>query len=192
MKFPRPRSLNGLILVGFGLVALPLLVAVLWALFNLDRLATQSEELVFTGVAAAENNSLLIEQVVSLERFARQYTILRTPDSLQLLQQDLERVRGRLEQMRSLTETAKATPLLDGIAHGASDIVVALSDPELSAGEAQVAIAAIAPLRDQVSRLTQILRVYVDSELRELQASTRNAQKISAWQVAALVPGTPS
>ena len=73
MKFPRPRSLNGLILVGFGLVALPLLVAVLWALFNLDRLATQSEELVFTGVAAAENNGLLVEQVASPERVARQH-----------------------------------------------------------------------------------------------------------------------
>ena len=50
MRFPRPRSLNGLILVGFGLVALPLLVAVIWALVNLDRLAEQSEQLVITGV----------------------------------------------------------------------------------------------------------------------------------------------
>ena len=39
MPLRRPRSLNGLILVGFGLVALPLLVAVIWALVNLDRLA---------------------------------------------------------------------------------------------------------------------------------------------------------
>ena len=47
MKFRRPRSLNGLILVGFGLVALPLLIAVIWALFSLDRVAEQSEQLVF-------------------------------------------------------------------------------------------------------------------------------------------------
>jgi hypothetical protein len=32
MKLRGPQSLNGLILVGFGLVALPLLVAVVWAL----------------------------------------------------------------------------------------------------------------------------------------------------------------
>ncbi len=54
MKFRRPRSLNGLILVGFGLVGLPLLIAVIWALVNLDRLAEQSEQLVFTGVSAAK------------------------------------------------------------------------------------------------------------------------------------------
>ena len=89
MRFPRPRSLNGLILVGFGLVALPLLLAVIWALVNLDRVAEQSEQLVFTGVAAAENNRRMNEQLSSLERVARQYQILKNPASLQLMSQDL-------------------------------------------------------------------------------------------------------
>ena len=52
MKFYRPKSLNGLILVGFGLVGLPLLVAVIWALVSLDSVAEQSERIVFTGVAS--------------------------------------------------------------------------------------------------------------------------------------------
>ena len=190
MKFPRPRSLNGLILVGFGLVAVPLLIAVLWALFNLDRLATQSEALVFTGVAAAENNRLLTERVGSLERVARQYIILRNPDSLQLLQGDLVAVEARLQNMRPLTEKANTTALLGTIGDSARQIVTALSKQNISAGEAQVAISAFVPLREQVSRLTRILSAYVDSELRALQESTRNAQKVSAWQVAALVPGT--
>ena len=59
MKFRRPRSLNGLILVGFGFVALPLLLAVVWVLVNLDQVAAQSERLVVTGVSAAENNRRL-------------------------------------------------------------------------------------------------------------------------------------
>ena len=190
MRIPRPRSLNGLILVGFGLVALPLLIAVLWALFNLDRLVTQSEELVVTGVAAAENNRLLTERIGSLERVARQYIILRNPDSLQLLQQDLVDVEARLENMRPLTEKANTTALLGTIGDSARRIVVALSKQNISAGEAQVAISEFLPLRQQVSRLTRILSAYVDAELRALQESTRNAQKVSAWQVAALVPGT--
>ena len=56
MRFRGPQSLNQLILAGFGLVALPLLVAVIWALVNLDRLAEQSEQLVTSGVSAAELN----------------------------------------------------------------------------------------------------------------------------------------
>ena len=78
MKLRRPRSLNGLVLVGFGFVALPLLLAVIWALLNLDRVAEQSERLVVTGVTAAENNRRLEEQLGSLERVARQYQVLRT------------------------------------------------------------------------------------------------------------------
>jgi len=190
MKFPRPRSLNGLILVGFGLVALPLLLAVLWALFNLDRLAKQSEQLVFTGVAAAENNRLLTEQVGSLERVARQYQVLRNTDSLQLLRQDLETVEARLGEMAPLTELAGATPLAASIGRGARRIVVTLEHDNLTNAEAQTAISEFAPLRRRVTELTTILTAYIDTRLGELQESTRRAQRISAWQVAALVPGT--
>ena len=182
MRIPRPRSLNGLILVGFGLVALPLLIAVLWALFNLDRLVTQSEELVVTGVAAAENNRLLTERIGSLERVARQYLILRNPDSLLLLQQDLVDVEARLQNMRPLTEKANTTALLGTIGDSARRIGVALSKQNISAGEAQVAISEFVPLRQQVSRLTRILSAYVDAELRAIQEITRKAQKESAWK----------
>ena len=108
MKIPRPQSLNGLILVGFGLVALPLLVAVIWALVNLDRLAEQSEQLVVTGVTAAENNRQLSQQVASLERVARQYLVLRNEDSLALLQQDMTGIERTLDRMWPLAEIAGA------------------------------------------------------------------------------------
>ena len=109
MKLPQPKSLNGLILVGFGLVALPLLIAVFWALFNLDRLAEQSEQLVVSGVTAAENNRQLAQQVASLERVSRQYLVLRNEDSLALLRQDSRAVEATLDRIWPLAETANAT-----------------------------------------------------------------------------------
>ena len=45
-------------------------------------------------------------------------------------------------------------------------------------------------MRQRVDRLTSILSAYVDDELSTLQQTARDAQRISAWQVAALVPGT--
>ncbi len=190
MKFRRPRSLNGLILVGFGLVALPLLVAVIWTLLSLDRLAAQSEQLVFTGVAAAENNRLLVEQLGSLERVARQYQVLRNADSLLLLQQDLDRLEARLDIMAQLTETANSKALAYSIRMGARDIVDQLAVDNLSGEAGLAAIAQFQPLRERASRLTGVLTTYVDTELNQLQDSMRRAQRISAWQVAALVPGT--
>jgi len=190
MKFYRPRSLNGLILVGFGLVGLPLLIAVIWALVNLDRLAEQSEKLVFTGVAAADNNRLLVEHVGSLERVARQFQVLGNPDSLQLLYQDLDTLADHLQAMEPLSEQANATALAASIGAGARRIVNTLERQNLSEDDQARAIAEFALLRQRVSELTTTLTLYVDTELTSLQESTRRAQRVSAWQVAALLPGT--
>ena len=190
MKFYRPRSLNGLILVGFGLVGLPLLIAVIWALVNLDRLAEQSEQLVFTGVAAADNNRLLVEHVGSLDRVARQYQVLGNPSSLQLLYQDLATIEAHLAEMALLAEQADATALAASIGAGAQRIVRTLEQPNLSDDDQAQAIADFALLRQRVTEFTTTTTMFVDTELRSLQESTRRAQRVSAWQVAALVPGT--
>lgn len=190
MRFPRPQSLNGLILVGFGLVALPLVIAVIWALFNLDRLAEQSEKLVTTGVSAAENNQLLTEQAGNLERVARQYLVLRNPDSLDLLRQDLARFETTLSKMQPLAESANAMITMYSIRATARRVVYTMAQGEISDGQAQVAIAEFTRLRKRVAELTGTLTAYIDQELSALQENTRRAQQVSAWQTAALVPGT--
>ncbi len=190
MRFPRPRSLNGLILVGFGVVALPLLVAVVWALVNLDRVAEQSEQLVSTGVAAAENNRRINEQLNSLERVARQYQILKNPDSLQLMKQDLQAFATLLGEMAPMVEKAGATALAAPLEPEARHIVAILSRFTADDAQLQAAIELFVPLRQRVARLTGELTAHVDAKLFALQETARNAQRVSTWQVAALVPGT--
>ena len=190
MRCRRPRSLNGLILVGFGLVALPLLVAVVWTLFSLDRLAAQSERLVTTGVTAAENNRRVTEQIGTLERVARQHDILRNDESLALLREDLRRLQRRLETMRPLADTARVAAWLDTIGKDARAIVLTLAKPDVDPDEAATAIDSFAPLRQRTAQLTARLTHYVDDELLTLKDSMRRAQRISTWQVAALIPGT--
>ncbi len=190
MTFPRPRSLNGLILVGFGLVALPLLLAVIWALVNLDRVAEQSEQLVTTGVRAAENNRRINEQLNSLERVARQYQVLKNPDSLQLMNQDLTTFESLIAEIVPLAEEVGAGPLAASLGSEAKTIIDTLSDPEASDSVLATAISRFAPLRQEVTRLTTVLTSHVDTKLSTLQETARNAQRVSAWQVAALVPGT--
>lgn len=190
MKFPRPRSLNGLILVGFGLVALPLLVAVIWALVNLDRAAAQSERLVVSGVSSAENNRRLAQQVDSMERVSRQYLVLRNRDSLALLQQDFEALEATLDNMTPVAEQAGAISLARAIRVAAQRIVNVLSDRGSSRADMEAAVAEFPTLRQRVTRLSQELNTHIATQLSELQENTQRAQQISAWQTAALVPGT--
>jgi len=190
MKLRRPNSLNGLILVGFGLVALPMLVAVVWALVNLDRLAEQSEQLVISGASSAENNRLLAEQAASLERVSRQYLVLRNDDSLTLLQQDMTALEGTLDNMAALTKQADAVSLARAIRVLARRIVQTLSEGNPGTTDAEKMIAKFATLRQRLTRLSAVLDRHIELELSKLQESTRRAQQVSAWQTAALVPGT--
>ena len=173
MKPRRPRSLNGLILVGFAIVAVPLLLAVIWALVNLDRVAEQSEQLVFTGVAAAENNRRLAEQVGSLDRSARQFQVLRNPDLLVLLQQDLEALDAQLFEMQPLAEKAQASALATSIGRGARGIVETLAAEPYDEVRVAAAVARFGPLRDRVTDLASILTSYGDNELSVLRESAR-------------------
>ena len=190
MKLRRPQSLNGLILVGFGFVALPLLLAVIWALVNLDRVAAQSERLVITGVSAAENNRRLEEQLNTLERVALQYQVLRNPDSLQLMRDDLASLQGFLRAMGPLVEEAGAADLATSIGLGAADIVNTLTAPDVSDEQLDAAVRRFRDVDARAEELRSILTTYVDTEQSNLQETARDAQKVSAWQVAALVPGT--
>ena len=190
MKIPQPKSLNGLILVGFGLVALPLLIAVFWALFNLDRLAEQSEQLVVSGVIAAENNRQLAQQVASMERVGRQYLILRNEDSLALLNQDIQDMEATLDRIWPLAEQANATSFARAIRVAARRIVRTLNAAEFDQAAAEAAVAEFPTLRQRVTRLSLTLSNHIELELNRLQESTRRAQQVSAWQTAALVPGT--
>ncbi len=190
MKFRRPRSLNGLILVGFALVAMPLLVAVLWALLNLDRLAEQSEQLVITGVSATEQNQLLTEQIGSLERVSRQYVVLRNEDSLALLRPDFVTIEETLDKMKPMAEQAEVLPLVESIQFRVRRIVMALEQEPLTEEDAELVLADFAPVRQRVNGLTAALSNHISQELAALQESTQRAQQVSAWQTAALVPGT--
>ena len=190
MKIRRPQSLNGLILVGFGLVALPLLFAIIWALINLDRLAAQSERLVVTGVSVAEQNRLLAEQVGSLDRLARQFVAISDPELLTLMRQDLGTIEATLDGIAPLAEEADAIPLARSIRVGVRHLVTTLRKDPLDAATAEATILEYGTVRRRVTELSGLLNDQIEQELAALQESTRRAQQISAWQTVALVPGT--
>ena len=84
----RPRSLTGLILLGFAAVVLPLLIGALGAAFEMRDLAQSSARLVANGVTATQYTQSVVRQVASLERSARLYQILRTAEILRVFRQN--------------------------------------------------------------------------------------------------------
>jgi len=75
------HSLRTLVLAGYVIVSMPLIAIVLTAALAVSRLAQQSEQLVYQSVLATQNSRILMEQLVGMERAARQYRVV-NDDSL--------------------------------------------------------------------------------------------------------------
>lgn len=76
MKFYRPKSITRLILIGFSLVALPLIVALVIATLSVDRLVSQSQHTLLQSVLVTQGSQVLVDSITALERNARQYQVL--------------------------------------------------------------------------------------------------------------------
>ncbi|MCH7510403.1 MAG: hypothetical protein IIB68_11300, partial [Proteobacteria bacterium] len=83
MKIPRPRSLNGLISIGLVLITLPLLLAIVRASYQMDRLATESEHLLLQGVQATQSSQELQENITAMLRNARLYQVIGDKDLIE-------------------------------------------------------------------------------------------------------------
>ena len=69
-------------LIGFTIVAAPLIFAIVNAAVQMNRLSTRSEQLVVQGVRGTRNNQRMFEEIGALERTARLYQIIGNADLL--------------------------------------------------------------------------------------------------------------
>jgi two-component system sensor histidine kinase GlrK len=75
----RPPSLRFLVLFGFGLVVLPLLIALFSAIYSIDNLTTVSRITVYRAVRVTKESQILLEKLNIMERSIQQYFVLEDP-----------------------------------------------------------------------------------------------------------------
>jgi two-component system sensor histidine kinase GlrK len=114
-----PRSFLKFILLGFLLVSLPLVYALVELILSLDRLESQGAHEVLQAAQAGRTSRLLYEQATTLERVARQQLIL---DDNALLD-EYARLR---QEFRQTTRQLAALPLEPG----SQEALEALADRE--------------------------------------------------------------
>ena len=79
-------------LIGFTIVAAPLLFAIVNAAVQMNRLSNKSEQLVIHGMQGTRNNQVLFEQISALERTARLFQIIGNADLLEVYARNNERL----------------------------------------------------------------------------------------------------
>jgi len=183
-----PKSFPMLILVGFSLAVLPLILALINNAVSIRELATKSQRAVYNAVQATQSSRKMIEQITSMERSARQFSILADPQIFLVLEETHRDFLTTVEQARTL-------PLLPEQVH----VLERISEME------NLLFTSIAGLHDQPTLVVDLVEDYgrildlaraLDGMGREaVQRETAAMQTLSAevdnfifWQVVALIP----
>ncbi len=190
MRLARPRSLNGLMLSGFALVALPLLFAVVRAAINMDQLARESEQLVVQGVEATRYTQRLIEEITSMKRNAQLYQVLGDADLLGPYRDKHGRFVDNLVALGNVLPADASRERLVGMREDSLVIFDALQRRAPDSPELAAALRAFDSLSETAAAIAAGSRQFIDRGLGTLQREAREAQESLAWQTAALIPGT--
>jgi two-component system sensor histidine kinase GlrK len=177
-------------LIGFTIVAAPLLFAIVNAAVQMNRLSIRSQELVVHGMEGTRNNQRMFEEIGALERTARLYQIIGSANLLD----DYARINARLvttirelltlpldeeSERDAQAVQAQATRLLDDLRHAAPN----------SAHMADL-IATFPQLSEAASNVSTRISSQIDRETASLELATQHAQKNLLLQTLLLVPMT--
>ncbi len=190
MRFPRPKSLSGLILIGFTIVAAPLLFAIVNAAVQMSRLSNHSQQLVIHGMQGTRITQLIFEELSSLERNARLYQIIGSPDLMEVYARNYVRLTSTLNDLARL-------PLDDGMQTDVRELQAEsarlhneVNIPKPHSTQMSDLIASFPKIADLASKLSSHISTQINLELTSLELEAQHAQQKLLRQTLLLVPIT--
>ncbi|MEO8738430.1 MAG: HAMP domain-containing sensor histidine kinase [Casimicrobiaceae bacterium] len=182
-----PRSFLKFILLGFLLVSLPLLYALVELIVSLDRLGTQSQQAVLQAAQAGRASRQLYEQATTLERLVRQHLILDDPQLIEdygRLRQDF---RASADLLRQLPLDPAQQAQLETITDRESSLFAQLKSPQRPPNGGVALAQGYAELAEGAqSMLTASIRL-TEREIERLQQMASEGRK--TWAYLALSAG---
>jgi two-component system sensor histidine kinase GlrK len=183
-----PRSFLKLLLIGFTLVALPLIFALINNAVSVDQLANRSQRTVYQAVQATQSSRRVAELLNAMERTARQivilgdHTLLETYD---VARKELARTAG---QFASLPFDSEQKAALDQILRGEVEIHAVLADTGAAPSRLRAAIGRFDELATHARTITARSNALIDREVESMRNTADRAQRLTYWQLLALVP----
>ncbi|HVN45622.1 MAG TPA: HAMP domain-containing sensor histidine kinase [Steroidobacteraceae bacterium] len=189
MRWTRPKSLSGLMLLGLTLIAVPLLAAVLTAVLQIRDLSDTGQKIVIQGVTGARASQALFGQIASLERTWRLHAVLKDPKLLELYRTQDQRLSTTREQLHTLATGPARTTLEElGQLQGSIRASVMNEPPPSGSAELPDISTRFVQLSELVERVAQQSNAQVDTEVAALQERTLQARQRLLWQAALLLP----
>ena len=191
MQRLRPKSLSGLMVFGLGLLALPLLVAIVTAALQIRTLATAGQRIVIEGVTAARASQQLYSEIASLERTARLYDVLNDPKLLESYEQEDQAFTATRAKLygNATPETRQTLAQVATVQHGIR--VAVLTTPASTAAADTAALTRqFSTLSSLVDKVAELGNQQIDTEVAALRHQTDRARERLFWVSAGLLPVT--
>jgi two-component system, NtrC family, sensor histidine kinase GlrK len=188
MRLSYPRSFLALLLIGFTIVAAPLLVALFSNAVAFERLAGLSEQAVHSAVKVTQASRTLIGALTSLERSARQYAVAGEATFLDTYTTNRAAFKERLKALEdgALSEAQRvevaAIEIQENTIHGL--ITSSRPTPDLSTRLAKD----YAVLFDRAQSLVRIGDQTIDESIEKLRSEAVKSRNNVFWLVVALIP----
>jgi len=183
-----PRSFPLLILVGFSLAVVPLIFALINNAVSIRELANKSQRAVYNAVQATQNSRQLIEQINSMERSARQFSILADPQIFSVFETSHHEFVSTVEKMRPLPLLPAQVRVLDRMSARENLLFTSVSGLHYQPKLVADLVDDYSDLGDLARALDSMGREAVQRETSAMQALSAEVNDFIYWQVVALVP----
>ena len=183
-----PKSFLKLILLGFALVGLPLIIALINSAFSIDRLADQSRKAVYQAAQIAHSSRALADEIAAMERAVRQAHILGDTSLLE----GYFRAHNKFESMSASLSELSLQPeqkqLLTHLQTSEASIFQKVSAVRQSPEELRDLIGNFVLLRDSARTFSWVGYTLIEREVDEMQDMAGYARFTVGWQLLALIP----
>jgi two-component system sensor histidine kinase GlrK len=181
-----PTSLNGFLLLGLGIMAVPLLIVIFQATIQMHRLTAFSQQLVVESVERTRLSQSMYEEIASLERAARLYRVLGDPSVLASFLSHAEQLDTTLRVLRGQIQSPEILQAVDALADNQLRIRRALNPAEGAVASAP--LPEFSTLTDQAGEIATQINQQIEVERASLENRADRARRELYWQAALLVP----
>lgn len=187
-----PRSIVSLILVGFGVVLTPFVIAVVTAVVQVDRFAGQSRTAVLSAGSATEDSRSLVEQLTEMQRALGQFVVRGDPEYFEIYLDRREDFRSALANLIDADLDGIDAASLEALAADESSAFERFGSQaeRLQGGNWEPVIAELETLRIEATEILQASDRLVQDSANQVTARAESLQRTLLVMAAAAVPVT--
>jgi two-component system, NtrC family, sensor histidine kinase GlrK len=187
MRLFWPKSFRFLILIGFAVIALPLIIVLVSAEISMTRLALQGTIAVSNSVTVTQESGNLVEQVLTLERMARQFQVLKDLQMLETISERHTELVKTLDVLDSLLGDPEQKKALQAIMNGVNSTLEVLKHDPQKKNMLEASLGKFAQLNQLAGKINSDSQDLILHEINAMQEASEKKQRDLIIQAVVLI-----